>query len=188
MVTNAEIIACIPQATIIARQLVSYNPTKRQMHLEDYISAGLEGLVKARDSFKDGKNSFKTYATYRIKGEILDYIRENDHVKRHTRARIKDGSIEDIEEPFTMTGKDWIDETVPDFNAVNPESRAIAMEMIRKAESICESLNPRTIAILRAHFVEGKTLKTIGKKYKVSESRMSQVLNGVLRLIASRIG
>ena len=43
---------------------------------DDLVSWGMEGLIKAHDSFKEGKGSqFKTYAYYRIKGEIMDKIR-----------------------------------------------------------------------------------------------------------------
>jgi RNA polymerase sigma factor FliA len=47
------------------------------INIEDLKSWGLEGLIKAKEKFKPNKNcKFKTYAYYRIKGEILDGIRK----------------------------------------------------------------------------------------------------------------
>ena len=44
---------------------------------EDLVSWGLEGLIKAKQKFKPNKGcQFKTYAFYRIKGEILDGLRK----------------------------------------------------------------------------------------------------------------
>lgn len=46
------------------------------MEFDDFMGFGYEGLVKAWRNFKNEKGAlFKTYATYRIKGEVWDNIR-----------------------------------------------------------------------------------------------------------------
>jgi RNA polymerase sigma factor for flagellar operon FliA len=56
--------------------------------VEDLISFGMLGLIKAVEKFDTDKGvSFETYATYRIRGEIIDYMRRNDWVPRGLRKR-----------------------------------------------------------------------------------------------------
>lgn len=56
--------------------------------IEDLISFGMIGLIKAVEKFDADKGvTFETYATYRVRGEIIDYMRRNDWVPRGVRKR-----------------------------------------------------------------------------------------------------
>lgn len=56
---------------------------------EDLISYGTIGLIKAIEKFDLEKGvTFETFATYRIRGEIIDYMRRNDWVPRSVRKKI----------------------------------------------------------------------------------------------------
>lgn len=47
------------------------------IEFDDLVGFGYEGLVKAWKNYKNDKGAlFKTYATYRIRGEVLDNIRK----------------------------------------------------------------------------------------------------------------
>ena len=47
------------------------------IEFDDLVGYGYEGLMKAWKNYKNDKGAlFKTYATYRIRGEVLDYIRK----------------------------------------------------------------------------------------------------------------
>lgn len=51
-----------------------------EVEVEDLVAWGIEGLIKAKNNYKDNKGTqFKTYAFYRIRGEILDKIRLEWH-------------------------------------------------------------------------------------------------------------
>lgn len=51
-------------------------------HYDDYQSAGYLGLIDAADRFDSASPySFQTYAFYRIRGEIIDYIRRSGHLR-----------------------------------------------------------------------------------------------------------
>lgn len=55
---------------------------------EDLTSYGMLGLIEAVEKFKPNQGvAFDTFATYRIRGEIIDYIRRNDWVPRNVRKR-----------------------------------------------------------------------------------------------------
>lgn len=56
---------------------------------DDLTSYGMIGLIKAVEKFDPEKGvTFETFATYRIRGEIIDYLRRNDWVPRSVRKKI----------------------------------------------------------------------------------------------------
>ena len=58
---------------------------------EDIVSQGLLGLIEAVDHYNPEYDTmFSTYATFRIKGRVLDYLRSLDWLSRTTRQRIKE--------------------------------------------------------------------------------------------------
>jgi RNA polymerase sigma factor for flagellar operon FliA len=60
----------------------------QQVELEDLVSAGVIGLMEALRSFDPSKNiQFKAFAKFRIKGAILDSLRELDWGSRSLRRK-----------------------------------------------------------------------------------------------------
>ena len=60
----------------------------QHVDLEDLVSAGVIGLLEASRSFDSSKNAqFKTFAKFRIRGAILDSLREVDWGSRLMRRR-----------------------------------------------------------------------------------------------------
>src|SRR3954454_275201 len=56
---------------------------------DDLVSHGSVGMVKAARDYKPEKGlSFRTYAWYRIRGAILDGLRENDLLSRRDRRMV----------------------------------------------------------------------------------------------------
>jgi RNA polymerase sigma factor for flagellar operon FliA len=59
--------------------------------IEDIAGYGIEGLINAIERYSMQKNTrFETYALIRIRGAILDKIREEDFLPRSIRKKIKD--------------------------------------------------------------------------------------------------
>jgi RNA polymerase sigma factor for flagellar operon FliA len=57
---------------------------------EDLIGYGTIGLIEAIDRFDNAKDcSFETFATNRIRGSILDFLRSRDFLSRNSRERVK---------------------------------------------------------------------------------------------------
>ncbi|MDR8394239.1 FliA/WhiG family RNA polymerase sigma factor [Aliifodinibius sp. S!AR15-10] len=53
---------------------------------EDLESAGISGLIQAMDSYECDRNiKFNTYVYYRIRGNIIDYLRKIDQLPRKKR-------------------------------------------------------------------------------------------------------
>jgi len=74
---------------------------RNRTELEDIHSAGVMGLIRALQDYDPSKNTtFKTYATWRVKGNILDYLRKIDIVSRSDRAKLRE--IEDVIARLTL--------------------------------------------------------------------------------------
>lgn len=57
---------------------------------EDLMGYGTIGLIEAIDRFDNTKDcSFDTFATNRIRGAILDFLRSRDFLSRNSRERVK---------------------------------------------------------------------------------------------------
>lgn len=76
----------------IARRIASVSGS--YVDIEDLTSFGMIGLIKAVEKYDQEKGvTFETYATYRIRGEIIDYMRRNDWVPRGLRKRAQEIEI-----------------------------------------------------------------------------------------------
>ncbi len=83
------VVADAPLVKYVAGRLSSGLPA----HVEeaDLISYGLEGLINAIDRFDlERQIKFETYAITRIKGAIIDALRQLDWVPRSVRARARE--------------------------------------------------------------------------------------------------
>ena len=75
------IIEYAPLVKLVAGRLSMY--LGYNVEYEDLVSYGIFGLIDAIDKFDYGKNvKFETYASLRIRGEILDQIRKMDWIPR----------------------------------------------------------------------------------------------------------
>jgi len=76
----------LPQVYYIAARIRERLP--QHVEMEDLVSAGVVGLLEATRSFDGSKNvQFKTFAKFRIRGAILDSLRETDWGSRYMRRR-----------------------------------------------------------------------------------------------------
>jgi len=79
----------MPQIKYIAQRISTKLPS--HVELNDLVSAGVLGLLDAIDKFDESRGvKFKTYAELRIKGAILDSLRNLDWAPRSLRKKSKD--------------------------------------------------------------------------------------------------
>lgn len=87
-----------PLVKIVAGRLSMY--LGYNVEYEDLVSYGIFGLIDAIDKYDYTKqNKFETYASLRIRGEILDQIRKMDWIPRTVRQKQKqiDAAMKDFE-------------------------------------------------------------------------------------------
>ena len=75
------IIDHLPQVELLARRLHRRCP---QVELDDLIQAGTIGLIQAVDRYDESRGCLlKTIAEHRIRGALLDYLRQIDPLPRN---------------------------------------------------------------------------------------------------------
>ena len=68
-----------------------YHVFSNKASIEDIISNGMITLIKAVESYDPNRDvKFETYASLRIRGSVIDYIRGQDWVPRTARDKVKD--------------------------------------------------------------------------------------------------
>lgn len=68
---------------------------------EDLESAGISGLLQALDTYDCQKNiQFNTFAYYRIRGSVIDYLRKVDQIPRVQRSNY--GRAQEISDQLTQ--------------------------------------------------------------------------------------
>jgi RNA polymerase sigma factor FliA len=78
----------LPLVKAIAAHIQKSLPV--HVELDDLVHAGIMGLVDAATKYRDDREvAFTTYAKYRIRGAILDALRQLDWASRDLRKRYK---------------------------------------------------------------------------------------------------
>jgi RNA polymerase sigma factor for flagellar operon FliA len=78
----------MPQVKLIARKIHARFPG--HVDLDDLISTGVLGLIAAIDRYDPSRGvQLKTYAEYKIRGAILDSVRNLDNASRDDRRRAR---------------------------------------------------------------------------------------------------
>ncbi len=86
----------LPQVELLARHLHRRCP---QVELEDLIQAGTIGLIQAVDRYDESRGCLlKTIAEHRIRGALLDYLRQIDPLPRNIRRfqKQRDAAIAEL--------------------------------------------------------------------------------------------
>ena len=157
--------------------------------LEDLISIGTIGLMKAINTFNTDKNiKLATYASRCIENEILMYLRRSNRIK---------GEIS-IDEPLNQDG-DGNELLLSDILGTDPDvtSRRLEEEVDKKLlRASIKKLNKRerNIMELRFGFVSGteKTQKEVADMLGISQSYISRlekkIINKMRKEIISKTG
>ncbi len=87
-VRNRILMEQMPQVRYIARHIHDRLP--QHVPMEDLVHAGVLGLMDALTKYDEGRQvQFKTYAKFRIRGAILDSLRELDWSPRDLRRKAR---------------------------------------------------------------------------------------------------
>ena len=124
----------MPLIKNIASKIMQAGKVPSCIDYEDLLSWGVEGLLKAKKGFKKNlKTKFQTYAYYRIRGEILDSIRNewNSRIPqeyRDRRKKLQETLSEFIEDTIQESGskpKEKVTEAVESATLVHYKSGEI---------------------------------------------------------------
>ncbi len=145
---------------------------------DDFIQAGWVGAIKAVDSYDPVRGTLEAYAEYRIRGEILDYMRQCDFLSRDYRHEVKDSetapkniSMHHIKDARQIVFEDV--RAVKSYERIN--ARETVLSILRRAE-----LSERSRQVILQYYWDVGTQKEIGKMHGVKESRISQIRSKAL--------
>lgn len=139
----------------------------------DELRAGaLLGLVDAAAKY-DGSRGirFRTYAEKRIRGAVLDTLRDYDRVKKHARHEIRQGRRGEV---IWFRINKQIIRTVPSFSAL-PDITAIDDEKRSDLLIAINRLPPRERAVILMYYYDEMTMARIARIFGIKESRISQL-------------
>lgn len=121
---------------------------------DDLVQAGRVGLLDAIEKFNpdnDRKAQFQTYATFRVRGAILDEINHMDWTPRSVRQNIKE-VIRSIESHYTNTGTEPTIEQISSKISLDEDETRLALIQMNKTymvhadREVIEIVSPSTDA------------------------------------------
>ncbi len=149
-IENEQITQFLPMVHKIVQKVVTY--LKPPLSYEDMVSAGTVGLVKAaRDYDPSYQAEFKTYAYIRIKGAILDELRDWSFVPASVNKQIQKAMKASLQ--FSeQTGAAPTDEQLADKLEISVDKLYKTLESARakqffSIDSTSEDLPPLALAL-----------------------------------------
>jgi RNA polymerase sigma factor for flagellar operon FliA len=129
------------------------------------------GLMHAASRYDAAKGiPFGAYARRRIRGEVLDGLRRDDHISRHARAKARAEGADADAGPVPLVYPDALvgDVLAPDEYAVENQCEELIQEAL-------EFLPARERLVMLAYYFSGKFMREIGADLGVAELRVSQI-------------
>ena len=200
----------------IASGIVSGGKVPPCIDFGDLVSWGVEGLIKAKKNYKEGKGTqFKTYAYYRVRGEMLDKIRSEwqyrnpgdyEAYRKRVRSRIaevadaqsKDGGVpgasvqENVKSLIENSGmvymlsSDDVEIVSEKAGTKNPE-----IEHIDETDSVLweeiRKLEGDERQIVEMFYVKGFKQIEIAEKLSFSRSKVCRIHMSVLNKLRNRL-
>ena len=127
-IRDQVVLAHLPLVKAIAIRVHENLPV--HVDLDDLVHAGVLGLFDAVQKYDSSKNvAFQAYAKHRIKGAILDSLRQLDWASRDLRKRQK--QVEAVTRSLSMKlGRTPLDSEVAEEMGLNPARwRQVQMEL-----------------------------------------------------------
>ena len=148
----------------------------------DLIQVGLIGVAQAALSFvwegdretEEAKEAFVRYARMRVKGAMLDELRQRDHLGRAQRRKVKVIEVSPAHEP--ATAKDEV------------EARVDTGMLMRRLEKFFATLPERERLVIDSYLGVGMTPVELAQSLEISASRVSQLFRSVCERIGIHLG
>ena len=215
----------LPLVKVIAIRVHENLPV--HVDLDDLIHAGILGLFDAVEKFDAGKNvAFQSYAKHRIKGAILDSLRQLDWASRDMRKRQKqmEAAMRSLSLKLGRTptesevaehlgleverwrrmltelrtvglvsanhGRDENHDREQEFAAtpeLQPDHMCAHRQLQVTLARAMKTLPERYQKVVFLYYTNELTMKEIGEKLGVNESRVSQIHKTALRKMATAL-
>jgi RNA polymerase sigma factor (sigma-70 family) len=178
MLIDALLARCVEFVTAKLMQL-----TRGQIHEDDCRSAAGNGVCTAYRSWRPDRGaSLKTWMMTQGYLKAIDALREDRSVTREQNAQMRrflarKVSIHDTVMQAGGKGEEPVERLTM---LKDPEDRLAAAADKELVARILTGLGERERKIVQWYYLDGFTMKEVGRKLGLSESRMSQQLSGIL--------
>ncbi len=176
--------------------------------LEDLIAYGMQGLLEAQRRYDPARGvQFKHFAYYRIRGAIVDGVRQMAYLPRRTHqlrraAETLDRAAEEatfaratspearssaaqtlaaIDDILGKTCAAFVIDAVGQDDPDDPEVEAIAAEERSRVLRALDVLEERERRVVEQYYFAGRTLDDIGAELGVGKSWVSRICSKALR-------
>ena len=195
--SDERIIAHLGFARAVASRAL--DPRCRGADREDLVAWGVLGLVQAARRYRDDAGApFSAYAARRVRGQVLDALRERDPLTRAARRAYRDAREKDpdLPPPVVEISLDrcleaGLDPTAtarsagPGFAGPGRAPFKGAEQWSRVAAEL-RHIEPLERKVLVLSFARGLTLKEIGAQIGLSESGVCRLRGRALRRVRAR--
>ena len=210
---DSLVVDYMPAVKAMAARLKERLPSS--IDFNDLVSIGYEELVKLSNRYDSKINdNFWGYAKHRIYGAMLDFLRKLDPLSRGDRRLVKEiekviedymakyNSLPDDEYLADVLGVDIekikkakisneIHSVMPIEEQLNYyediEKKVEEEELIEAIKKVLRTLNEQEQLVIQLYYFEELSLKEIAEILEVSESRVSQIHNKVLRKLREKL-
>ena len=191
---NEALLEWYPMVERIAHRAAATYGLPNGVDTDDLVSSGVLGLAEAFDRYDESRGvAFEAFAIPRVKGAIIDAIRDADWVPRKARQRarltgVPVAMLVSIDESRSSDdGDQTTAERIADDGQVEPGSDLLAAENRRELVGALNRLPERERMIVTLHYFERVALQDIARALNVTESRVSQLHTRALRMLRAAI-
>jgi RNA polymerase sigma factor FliA len=186
--SEERIIAHLGFARAVASR--SLDPRCRGADREDLIAWGVLGLVQAAQRYRGDLGApFGAYAARRVRGQVLDALRERDPLTRTERRAFREARkvSEDLPPPYVEISLDRLAEIGDAEQPARLSSRGGDPRWPAVADALAK-LTPLERRVVVLAFARELTLKEIGVRVGLSESGVCRVRLRALRKLRDACG
>jgi RNA polymerase sigma factor for flagellar operon FliA len=165
-----------------------------QHELEHAHGEGLLGLCIAASRYDPNRNStFYTYAEHRIRGQIIDGYRSFYRTRTRTEAnKVRElstlaGSALSLEVLLEDDTNDayGLQDAISDtrFEPLYQLSKVFGNNLPAETFEALATLSDRQKTVIYGRYLHGRQQKDIAKELGVTESRISQIESGIIKIL-----
>lgn len=159
------------------------------LEADDLEGAGYLGLIQAADRFDPERGiRFSSFAIGKIRGAVLEYLRQEDWVPRSVRDKQKRGEDVTIVRQVSLEAEreDGEGASVLDHLAApdaSPEETMLRTHETDRVQALIRWLPARERQICERRYRDEMTRREVGEQQQLSESRIKQLEERALRRV-----
>jgi RNA polymerase sigma factor for flagellar operon FliA len=194
-VADDRIIAHLGFARAVASRAL--DPRCRGADREDLVAWGVVGLVQAAHRYRDDAGApFAAYAARRVRGQVLDALRERDPLTRAARRAYREAREQEPDLPppvvevsldrCVAAGLEAVDWGSAGAGTARPGRTRCTEDRWQRVASALRKLEPMERKVLVLSFARELTLKEIGAQIGLSESGVCRLRARAIRHVRAR--